>query len=517
MQCHAISAVRSQALEMCLLRAFTALKFSTDLLDVSLAEALANGLQGIAYDRQQAEPPRRDIGAILVTSTSWHPAYATRSSTPAAAVPPPCNGNAPTATRSRTICICSSDCIVTGTGSELSCRPPRNPPAGCIGDLNTRRMKNTGGNSTSSSSGGSRTGRTGGSDSCMAVGEPLPALILGMTGMAVTRPQCRSGMTTVRRIRSIRCYNTGCSSRRSSGGAAARRPISTSAPHGATAAAGCSYTTTTQEAEPGDGGSGGGGSGQCGDESDASSDDIYDDTSQHDPPGSATAGWSPDGQKGRPPDPAAAAAAAATALTDLTRPASWYPVARGLKRKVVAHLGPTNSGKTHAALQALKAAPSGMYCGPLRLLACEVADRLAAEGLPCNLVTGQEVRRAVGARGAPARHTACTIEMAEVTTRLPATGTAAVDRDCSGRRTSGGGGGDDEGGGDGSGDGGGGVARFDVVVLDEIQMLGDRLRGWAWTRALLGLAAREVHVAGDSAVLPVLRALVAECGDELQV
>ncbi|GLI70255.1 hypothetical protein VaNZ11_015102, partial [Volvox africanus] len=56
-----------------------------------------------------------------------------------------------------------------------------------------------------------------------------------------------------------------------------------------------------------------------------------------------------------------------------------------------------------------------------------------------------------------------------------------------------------------------------VVVLDEIQMLGDQLRGWAWTRALLGVAAREVHVAGDSAVLPVLRVLVAECGDELQV
>lgn len=30
------------------------------------------------------------------------------------------------------------------------------------------------------------------------------------------------------------------------------------------------------------------------------------------------------------------------------------------------------SGKTHAALEALAAAPSGLYCGPLRLLACEV-------------------------------------------------------------------------------------------------------------------------------------------------
>lgn len=35
-------------------------------------------------------------------------------------------------------------------------------------------------------------------------------------------------------------------------------------------------------------------------------------------------------------------------------------------------MGPTNSGKTHAALSELKAAGSGVYCGPLRLLAWEV-------------------------------------------------------------------------------------------------------------------------------------------------
>lgn len=34
--------------------------------------------------------------------------------------------------------------------------------------------------------------------------------------------------------------------------------------------------------------------------------------------------------------------------------------------------GPTNSGKTYQALQALAAAKRGVYCGPLRLLAMEV-------------------------------------------------------------------------------------------------------------------------------------------------
>ncbi|GIL59735.1 hypothetical protein Vafri_14458 [Volvox africanus] len=299
-------------------------------------------------------------------------------------------------------------------------------------------------------------------------------------------------------------------------GLAARRLTTSALARGATLATDCSGTTTIKEAERGgDGGSGGGVNGQCGNENNASSGDNYDDTRRDAPRGSDTARWGPGGRKGlgRPPDPGEAAAA----LTDLTRPASWYPLARSLKRKVVAHLGPTNSGKTHAALQALKAAPSGIYCGPLRLLACEVADRLAAEGLPCNLVTGQEVRRAVGAHGAPARHTACTIEMADVKTRLlSATDGFTVDHVGGDLHSSCGGSGGDGGGGGGGG-GGGAVTHFDVAVLDEIQMLGDRLRGWAWTRALLGLAAREVHVAGDSAALPVLRDLVADCGDELQV
>ena len=61
-------------------------------------------------------------------------------------------------------------------------------------------------------------------------------------------------------------------------------------------------------------------------------------------------------------------------LTDLTTPASWYSAARMMRRRVVAHMGPTNSGKTHAALQALKAAGTGVYCGPLRLLAWEASS-----------------------------------------------------------------------------------------------------------------------------------------------
>src|SRR5919106_3697493 len=48
--------------------------------------------------------------------------------------------------------------------------------------------------------------------------------------------------------------------------------------------------------------------------------------------------------------------------------------------RVVAHLGPTNSGKTYAALEELVQAGAGVYAGPLRMLAQEAHRRLGEKG-----------------------------------------------------------------------------------------------------------------------------------------
>ena len=53
-------------------------------------------------------------------------------------------------------------------------------------------------------------------------------------------------------------------------------------------------------------------------------------------------------------------------------PHEWFPQARKMKRKVVYHHGPTNSGKTFSALEDLEKSGTGIYCAPLRLLAWEV-------------------------------------------------------------------------------------------------------------------------------------------------
>ncbi|XP_036359035.1 ATP-dependent RNA helicase SUV3 homolog, mitochondrial-like [Octopus sinensis] len=59
-------------------------------------------------------------------------------------------------------------------------------------------------------------------------------------------------------------------------------------------------------------------------------------------------------------------------ISDLRLPANWYPEARAIQRKIIFHAGPTNSGKTYHALQRFLTAKSGVYCGPLKLLAVEV-------------------------------------------------------------------------------------------------------------------------------------------------
>src|SRR6202030_3816793 len=59
---------------------------------------------------------------------------------------------------------------------------------------------------------------------------------------------------------------------------------------------------------------------------------------------------------------------------------------------VIAHLGPTNSGKTHDALRFLVESGEGVYAAPLRMLAQEAHRRLAAElgEERVGLVTGEE-------------------------------------------------------------------------------------------------------------------------------
>jgi ATP-dependent RNA helicase SUPV3L1/SUV3 len=133
------------------------------------------------------------------------------------------------------------------------------------------------------------------------------------------------------------------------------------------------------------------------------------------------------------------------------------PERRRQPETVVAHLGPTNSGKTHDAIAFLAEQGRGVYAGPLRMLAQEAHRRLA--GLlgeeQVGLITGEERIN----EDAPVL--CCTVEMAP-----------------------------------GSGE---------VLVLDEVQWADDEERGAAWTELLLAGEYRHIRLLGALDALPLVR------------
>ncbi len=84
----------------------------------------------------------------------------------------------------------------------------------------------------------------------------------------------------------------------------------------------------------------------------------------------------------------------------------YNPSQRFQHTRYVLHIGETNTGKTHHALGQMKAAESGLYLAPLRLLALEVFDKLNAEGIACSLKTGEEEKILPNAA-----HISSTVEM----------------------------------------------------------------------------------------------------------
>lgn len=124
-----------------------------------------------------------------------------------------------------------------------------------------------------------------------------------------------------------------------------------------------------------------------------------------------------------------------------------YSPPPGRNIQYILHVGETNTGKTFQAIESMKEAGSGIYLAPLRLLAFEIYDKLNEEGVPCSLKTGEEEKLVQDAT-----HISCTVEMFH-------------EKDY-----------------------------YDVVVIDEAQMLADKDRGFSWYKAITKARAKEVHI-----------------------
>ncbi|KAJ2523224.1 RNA helicase [Coemansia sp. RSA 1939] len=56
-----------------------------------------------------------------------------------------------------------------------------------------------------------------------------------------------------------------------------------------------------------------------------------------------------------------------------------------------------------------------------------------------------------------------------------------------------------------------------VAVIDEIQMINDRQRGWAWTNALVGILADEIHLCGEPSAVPLVKKICESLDEEVEV
>lgn len=150
--------------------------------------------------------------------------------------------------------------------------------------------------------------------------------------------------------------------------------------------------------------------------------------------------------------------------------AGYYPVARSLKRELILYVGPTNSGKTWRSLNDLASASSGAYLAPLRLLALEGQEELEKRGKTTSYITGEERDLR-----ADAQFTSSTIEMLN-TDKI-----------------------------------------VDAVVIDEVQMLADERRGWAWLAAVVGAPATRIIMTGSPDCIGIVQDLASYLGETLTI
>ena len=147
-----------------------------------------------------------------------------------------------------------------------------------------------------------------------------------------------------------------------------------------------------------------------------------------------------------------------------------YPLARSLNRKLYFFVGPTNSGKTYKAMSELKNADCGIYLAPLRLLALEGYESLKKEGIKATLITGEEQ-----IFDEEASYVCSTIEMVDFNMDV------------------------------------------DVAVIDEVQMLDDIDRGWAWVNAIIGTPAKKIIMTGSVNALDAIKKIADYLGEELEI
>lgn len=139
----------------------------------------------------------------------------------------------------------------------------------------------------------------------------------------------------------------------------------------------------------------------------------------------------------------------------------FFPEARNQNRTFHFLCGETNSGKTYTAFNEACKHKNGLYAAPLRLLALEGQQEFEKRGHFCSMVTGEEQDLKENAN-----FISCTVEMIDYS------------------------------------------KEYDVAIIDEVQLLNDSERGYAWLQAIIGLNAKEIYLVGSEDISMVVNDII---------
>ena len=126
----------------------------------------------------------------------------------------------------------------------------------------------------------------------------------------------------------------------------------------------------------------------------------------------------------------------------------------------IINVGPTNSGKTHKAVDELMKSGDGVYLSPLRLLAFENYEKINELGYPCDLFTGED--KVINGSSISSR----TTEMMDYKNE------------------------------------------YDVVILDECFLIGDVNRGKSWLKVILEAKCKKMFLITSNEGLYILEEIL---------
>lgn len=126
----------------------------------------------------------------------------------------------------------------------------------------------------------------------------------------------------------------------------------------------------------------------------------------------------------------------------------------------IINVGPTNSGKTHKAVDELMKSGDGVYLSPLRLLAFENYEKINELGYPCDLFTGED--KVINGSSLSSR----TTEMMDYKNE------------------------------------------YEVVILDECFLIGDVNRGKSWLKVILEAKCKKMYLITSNEGLYILEEIL---------